>query len=256
MSFTPEQIDALGAKLDPRHVSTRSQAGRQLSYIEAWHAIAEANRIFGFDGWSRETVEIRCVSERDRQEENKQGWRVGYIARVRVTVDGVVREGTGDGEGIDRHLAAAHGSAAKEAESDAMKRALMTFGNPFGLALYDKSRENVAAADQPQQQLPPPDRRPLSQQASPAAPRMSAQEWADGMRTAIVGADRTALSRLLKTNEAALEKLRDRAPAIYADLNGAISGRWDELNGRQAPPRVPSDSVFAAPPEHVNGGAR
>ena len=25
-----------------------------------------------------------------------------------------------------------------------MKRALMTFGNPFGLALYDKSQENVA----------------------------------------------------------------------------------------------------------------
>jgi hypothetical protein len=34
-------------------------------------------------------------------------------------------------------------SAAKEAETDAMKRALMTFGNPFGLALYDKTQANV-----------------------------------------------------------------------------------------------------------------
>jgi len=34
-------------------------------------------------------------------------------------------------------------SAAKEAETDAMKRALMTFGNPFGLALYDKSKAHV-----------------------------------------------------------------------------------------------------------------
>ncbi len=31
-----------------------------------------------------------------------------------------------------------------KAESDAMKRALMTFGNPFGLALYDKEQRGVA----------------------------------------------------------------------------------------------------------------
>ena len=37
----------------------------------------------------------------------------------------------------------AHEGAIKEAETDAMKRALMTFGNPFGLALYDKAQVNV-----------------------------------------------------------------------------------------------------------------
>jgi len=39
---------------------------------------------------------------------------------------------------------AGHESAIKEAETDAMKRAFMTFGNPFGLALYDKQQTNVA----------------------------------------------------------------------------------------------------------------
>jgi hypothetical protein len=34
-------------------------------------------------------------------------------------------------------------SAIKEAETDAMKRALATFGNPFGLALYDRERRGV-----------------------------------------------------------------------------------------------------------------
>jgi hypothetical protein len=34
-------------------------------------------------------------------------------------------------------------SAIKEAETVAMKRALMTFGNPFGLALYDSSRRSL-----------------------------------------------------------------------------------------------------------------
>ena len=34
-------------------------------------------------------------------------------------------------------------AAAKEAETDAMKRALMTFGNIFGLALYAKNQTEV-----------------------------------------------------------------------------------------------------------------
>jgi recombination DNA repair RAD52 pathway protein len=55
-----------------------------------------------------------------------------------------VREGTGAGHGIDADLGQAHESAIKEAESDAMKRAFMQFGNPFGLALYDKTRASVA----------------------------------------------------------------------------------------------------------------
>ena len=44
---TRERLDAL-LKL---YEQTRSQAGRSLAYLEGWQAIAEANRIFGFDGW-------------------------------------------------------------------------------------------------------------------------------------------------------------------------------------------------------------
>ena len=40
-------------------------------------------------------------------------------------------------------LGEAHESALKEAETDAMKRALATFGNLFGLALYDKEQSGV-----------------------------------------------------------------------------------------------------------------
>ncbi|MFM9102460.1 MAG: Rad52/Rad22 family DNA repair protein [Cyanobium sp.] len=49
-------------------------------------------------------------------------------------------------EGFDVDLGQAHESALKEAETDAMKRALMTFGNPFGLALYDKQQREVTGA--------------------------------------------------------------------------------------------------------------
>lgn len=150
--FTEDQIDALSNTLDPNVVAERTQSGRSFSYIEAWHAIAEANRIFGFHAWDRETIETRCVQERERKigkpPNEKDGWGVSYICKVRVTVRAgdtvVIKEGTGAGHGIDQDIGQAHESAVKEAESDAMKRALMQFGNPFGLALYDKSRASVA----------------------------------------------------------------------------------------------------------------
>lgn len=152
MPFTEDQLDHLTNTLDPNVVAERTQSGRSFSYVEAWHAIAEANRIFGFDAWDRETIDTRCVQERERTigsgDKQKPGWGVSYVCRVRVTVragsDTVVREGTGAGHGIDADLGQAHESAIKEAESDAMKRALMQFGNPFGLALYDKTRASVA----------------------------------------------------------------------------------------------------------------
>ena len=147
MSFTGEQIKALDAPLDKSNVKSREQGGRKLSYVEAWHAIAEANRIFGFDGWARETV-LLTETNRDLVDlKSYKQWRVGYIAKVRITAGGVTREGTGFGSGMSKPeaLGEAIESAVKEAESDAMKRALMTFGNPFGLALYDKTHANVCA---------------------------------------------------------------------------------------------------------------
>lgn len=148
--FSAVQIEALKASLSSASVKSREQGGRQVSYIEGWHVIAEANRIFGFDNWTRETVEMRMVAERERKvgKAQKDGWSVSYVARVKVIVFAgdslVTREGVGAGHGIDIDLGQAHESAVKEAETDAMKRALMTFGNQFGLALYDKTLANVA----------------------------------------------------------------------------------------------------------------
>jgi len=143
--FTDEQKTALSAKLSPANVKTREQGGSKVSYVEGWAVIAEANRIFGFDNWTRETIDIKCVSEREREigKQKVPGWGVTYLCKARVIVDGVAREGCGAGHGIDRDLGQAHESAIKEAETDAMKRAFMTFGNPFGLALYDKTQSNV-----------------------------------------------------------------------------------------------------------------
>lgn len=165
MSFTEQQIKLLSDKLDASHVRPPQKYGPKGDYLEGWHVIAEANRIFGFDGWSYETVETKCVAENPRKigQGQKDGWGVTYTSRVRVVVQGIVREDFGAGHGYDIDLGLAHESAVKEAVTDALKRALRTFGNPFGLALYDKSRANVERADeQPAQQQRADEPKPVS----------------------------------------------------------------------------------------------
>src|SRR5262245_22398453 len=136
MGFSAKQVKALRRNLDHRYVRTREAHGRELSYIEGWYAISEANRIFGFDGWSRETIDSRCVIAR----ENRGAFLAVYTARVRISVqaDGstIIREGHGSGEGRAASPGEVHDTALKAAETDATKRALATFGKPFGLALY------------------------------------------------------------------------------------------------------------------------
>ena len=143
-----QQKQLLSEPLQKSAVKERSGGGgRSLSYIEGWHAIAEANRIFGFDGWASETVSMECVGN--------DGGTVSYVCKVRVTVDGIIREGWGAGHGRGGSAGDRHESAVKEAETDARKRALMTFGNQFGLALYDKTQANVVAAPAPPIQQKP-----------------------------------------------------------------------------------------------------
>lgn len=135
--------------LDQRHVKPPRQFGPKGHYIEAWHAQAEANRIFGHDGWHQEVTETRCVMEKPRKigRDQKDGWGVTYTAKVRILVDGVCREDFGAGHGYDLDLGLAHESAIKEAVSDAMKRAMKSFGWPFGLALYDKDKAHVGSGE-------------------------------------------------------------------------------------------------------------
>ncbi len=59
--------EAPGA-IEPRHVKTREADGQVLHYVEGWHVVAEANRIFGFEGWDRETVASDCVWGRSSRE--------------------------------------------------------------------------------------------------------------------------------------------------------------------------------------------
>jgi len=148
MGFNNLVTDLLKKPLDMKHVKTLEH-GSKADYITGWHAISEANRVFGFGSWNLETVYCRevCRTEVKVGKQQSPGFKVGYEAKVSIEVihgDGVVtRHGTGFGSNTARDLCDAIENAAKEAETDATKRALRTFGNIFGLALYDKTKKNV-----------------------------------------------------------------------------------------------------------------
>ena len=146
MALTDTQVRQLRAKLDAKYVKSRNANGTDLHYVEGWHVIAEANRIFGYDAWDRRTLASHCVWTGASGAYHA----AAYTAKVRVSVRAgditIVREGSGTGEATASTPGQAHELAIKGAETDATKRALATFGNPFGLALYDREQVGVRKA--------------------------------------------------------------------------------------------------------------
>lgn len=120
--------------------------GKFGEYVDALHVIREANRIFGHDGWSYEVTRLTQTHydmvDLTYNGETKQQLRCSFLCSVKVTVDSTIREGTavGVGNGKPENAGDVIESAVKEAETDALKRALRTFGNTFGLALYEKDK--------------------------------------------------------------------------------------------------------------------
>lgn len=220
--LSDKQLAELQAPLSRDHVKGRKQGGGTVSYLESWHVESEANRIFGFDGWDSKIKDLRMVSEREviigkGGNYEKPGWSVSYICTVAVVVsvgeETVIREGVGAGHGIDADLGQAHESAVKEAASDAEKRALKTWGNQFGLALYDKTQANVADAPPPT----PPEETGLFI-ACKAAIDMAVEQ--DG---------KTGLEAWAKGNADSMGRIEQEAPAVYTAVRRYYAGKLKAL---------------------------
>ena len=134
----------LNKKLDPAAIKPAPQ-GKFGDYVDGYHVISEANRIFGNGGWSYEITRLQESHRATVQTARGDQFRCSYLCTVKVTVGDTFKEGSavGMGSGKPENIGDVIESAVKEAETDALKRALRTYGNTFGLALYDKSRENV-----------------------------------------------------------------------------------------------------------------
>lgn len=154
--LTPDQTKMLQAPLDPANIKPPPR-GKFGSYVDGFHIVTEANRIFGHDGWSYSITTLDLCSRIETMDGKSQPQvRVGYRCTVRVEAGGAFREGAAVGTGMAKpeNEADAHESAVKEAETDALKRALRSFGYTFGLALYDKSENNENIGAPPPPPLP------------------------------------------------------------------------------------------------------
>jgi hypothetical protein len=248
-----DQIKALKGKLKAAHVRTREENGAELSYIEGWFTIAEANRIFGFDGWNRETVESVCVWQ------GRSGGRrvCYYTARVRVSVHAegriLTREGSGFGGGSGDNPGEAHEVAIKEAETDAMKRALMTFGNRFGLALYDPEKKGVS---KPRTKTPDPTEHwPVTLPGENSSilcttPQAFYGELRKALETLTTVEE---VQALWQTNEDTLKAIRNAHPHLTDQHGAHYTAVFAKLCKTRVkdiltPPEAPPTAVGGAPP--------
>ncbi|PRM91244.1 DNA repair protein Rad52 [Arcobacter cryaerophilus gv. occultus] len=145
--FDKKQLDILNQELDSSRIKTREKGNISLSYIEGHDVIETANKVFGFGNWSYSISKLEHVSQEQNQNQNQV---ICYKAIVQVlvysenhTLD-VSREDVGFGTGVSKTLADSHENAGKEAVTDALKRAMRSFGNQFGNSLYDKTKNHQA----------------------------------------------------------------------------------------------------------------
>ncbi|WP_323644761.1 Rad52/Rad22 family DNA repair protein [Aliarcobacter butzleri] len=145
--FDKKQLDILNQELDSSRIKTREKGNISLSYIEGHDVIETANKVFGFGNWSYSISKLEHVSQEQNQNQNQV---ICYKAIVQVLVHSenhtldVSREDVGFGTGVAKTQADAHEGAAKEAVTDALKRAMRSFGNQFGNSLYDKTKNHQA----------------------------------------------------------------------------------------------------------------
>jgi hypothetical protein len=175
------QLRMLHGGINPKRVRTLNK----LAHLEAWDVRRQLIRIFGFGGYSIETLALDLVHDErkdNHRKRNKAGeeygptytaWTIVYRAQIRLTVfDTSGREichweDGAAGDAINQpSVGDAHDMAMKTSLSQALKRCAVNLGDQFGLSLYnDGSKDAVvgfSAAHPPQEwkQVAPPQPEP------------------------------------------------------------------------------------------------
>jgi hypothetical protein len=134
-----EIIESLSEQIADRHLETRNQGGKDLTYI-SWH-----NAIRYLDlkapGWCYEVMKIHTDEK-----------RIYVVVRVSIpAAEGIFwREATG----TEELSCSSFGDPSSNAESMALRRAAAKFG--LGLYLYDKSGSKQNGSRPPKQYAPAP----------------------------------------------------------------------------------------------------
>ena len=153
MTLTPEQITALDAPLDPKRISQRRDKGIALDYLETYDIIDAANRIFGYDGWGYRLLRLEQVASGTYTSDGKEKPWALFEAEVEAWIVDELpfcyRRDVGHGIARPADSVDTLEMQRKGAVSDALKRALRSFGNQFGNSLYDKDHAKPTQAGTP-----------------------------------------------------------------------------------------------------------
>lgn len=156
--LTEKQVEFLLQPISGKRVRNL----RGMSHLEAWDVRRQLIRIFGFDGFTVETVSLDLVHENGNpnyRKKNKAGeeygptytaWTIVYRAQVRLTVKAVdgrpltVFEDAAAGDAVNQpSVGDAHDLAMKTALSQALKRCAVNLGDQFGLSLYNDGSQDA-----------------------------------------------------------------------------------------------------------------
>ena len=231
-ALSPNVNDALRQPLDPALISERKgRGGRRFSYIEGHTAIDQANQVFGYGGWGYELVGEVTLRE------FKSG--AAYSATVRVTVPGAPSRTDVGFQPVSGDSAEGHETAYKGAVTDALKRALRTFGDRFGNGLYgDPPTTTGHERRQPLTRQPrreqAPNRRAAPSQPNGPRPR-STDSDARSLRAQLIDLSGQQGFSEEQVRAAVLRKTgRDLDELGVDDLTPLIASAADKLQQRQS----------------------
>jgi DNA repair and recombination protein RAD52 len=218
MKTYEQLVQELDSKIPFEEVAVRDAGqGRKLSYLEGWYVINRLNQTLGQGNWAYSS-EVSLVHA------DPETNSVHYIAKVRMALKFPNAETTeftdyGYGDGKDKYsIGKAHELAVKEAVTDGVKRCAKNLGMSLGLALYDKSRENV----EDEVTKPAPIQAPISASAKREATPPSEPALADLIK--LIG----------RTATVAIDKRRTTVEALKARMSEFGVSNKEKLNFEQA----------------------
>ena len=248
-ALAPRVTEALAQPLDPQLVSQRKgRGGRMFDYIEGHTAIDQANKIFGFGGWGFELVGDVTARQIDLTDSRtgEVTSTAAYSAVVRVTVPGAPARTDVGFQPVTDETPEGHETAYKGAVTDALKRALRSFGDRFGNGLYGDppthSRTDAAPERDTRPRPQPTAERSTAQQprrrvVQPAAPADENQRDAANLRDQLIELSTQQGFTEDQVRSAVRDKTgRELDQLGPAELNPLIASAADKLDRKQQAP--------------------
>ena len=135
-------------------------------YLEGHVVISQANRIFGYDGWGYDLVDQQLQRIDNIGDGGEVTHTYAYSATVTVHVNGAPSRTDVGFSTVQKwkgvYTPEGHETAFKSAVTDALKRALRSFGHQFGNSLYGDGTYDQKVGNGQEQQAPPQQQQPSS----------------------------------------------------------------------------------------------